>query len=200
LSELFRAFLAIELAREARETLALAASELRSVAPKGTRFVPPEDVHLTIKFLGQLSEEVTPQLLRGVLPRLATTEPFEVEVGGFGAFPNARAARVLWLGITDGGVPLARLARRIEAAAARVGIARERRPYRGHLTLARLRQPATVPIDRIEAPPPVRFPVREVILFRSDLSPSGARYSPVARLPIGEGEVDLDVVSAHPKG
>jgi 2'-5' RNA ligase len=192
--------LAIELSREARESVARAASVLQSVAPKSARFVSPENVHLTIKFLGQLPEEVAPRLLRGLLPRLATTEPFEVEIGGFGAFPRARAARVLWVGVTDGGAPLARLARRIEAAAARVGFDRERRPYRGHLTLARLREPASIPIDRLEAPSPVRFPVREVVLFRSDLSPSGARYSPVARLPLGEGEVDLDLVSAHPKG
>lgn len=200
MSESFRAFLAIELSREARETIARAASVLQSVAPNGARFVPPENVHLTIKFLGQLPEEVAPRLLRAVLSRLATTEPFEVEVGGLGAFPKARAARVLWVGITDGGAPLARLARRVEAAAARVGIARERRPYRGHLTLARLREPAPIPIDRLEAPPPVRFAVREVVLFRSDLSSSGARHSPVARLPLGKGEVDLDLVSTHPQG
>jgi 2'-5' RNA ligase len=201
-SEPIRAFLAIELSDEARRVLAAAASELGSVAPRDARFVPIENLHLTLKFLGHLPEEAFPRLLHGLVPRLVKAEPFEVELCGFGAFPSARSARVLWVGVTDGARSLARLARRLDAAAARVGVERERRPFRAHLTVARLRQPAAVPIERVEAPAPVRFPAEEVVLFQSHLSNSGARYSPMARLPLGKraAEADIERLSIHPEG
>jgi 2'-5' RNA ligase len=201
-SEPVRAFVAIELTDEARSMLVQAESVLESVAPGKTRFVPPENLHLSLKFLGDLPQEAIPRLVRALSPRVGKSEPFDVELGGFGAFPNARAARVVWIGVTDGGAPLARLARHVEAAAGRVGVARERRPFRGHLTLARLGQPGPIPIERLETPAPVRIPVREIVLFQSDLSPAGARYSALTRLPLGKGgaEADVEHFTVHPEG
>ncbi len=195
MSEPVRAFLAVELSEDVQGEIARAAEPLREIAPGDARFVPPDNLHLTLKFLGNLETQNLPRLLRGALPRLAKAEPFEIELGGFGAFPSARAARVLWVGVSEGVVQLARLARGLEAAASRVGVERERRPYRGHLTVARLREPAEVPIVGLEGPSGLKVLVREVVLFRSDLSQTGARYSPMARIPLGAAARDFELES-----
>ena len=201
MSERVRAFFALELTRQAREAIVSGTEALRGVCPQATRWVSTENLHLTLKFLGHLPEQTLPRLCRAVVPRLARTESFELELSGLGAFPSARSARVLWVGVTDGGAEIARLARGLESAAARVGVPRERRPYRGHLTVGRLSEPARVPVERVAAPPPLRVPVREVVLYRSDLSREGARYSPLVRLALGEAsELDLESVFTHPEG
>ena len=111
-----------------------------------------------------------------------------MELTGFGALPDARAARVLWLGVGKGGRELARVARKLDAAAASIGVERERRPFQAHLTLGRLRRPQRVRLERLEAPGGIAFSVEEVILYESRLSSDGARYVPLARLPLVEVE------------
>jgi 2'-5' RNA ligase len=199
LSETVRAFLAVELSDAARAAVLEAVEALRRVAHGPIRWVPAENLHLTLKFLGHLPEETLSRLLRALLPRLAKIEPFRFELSGVGAFPSARAARVLWVGVAEGGSELARLARSVEGAAARAGVARERRPFQGHLTIARLREPGRVPIERVAGPDRVAVEVREVVLFRSDLRREGARYVPIARLPLGEA-CEAQVESLHPEG
>jgi 2'-5' RNA ligase len=98
---------------------------------------------------------------------------------------------VVWIGVREGAGELARLARRLDAAAAKVGVPRDRRPYQAHLTLGRLREPAPVPLERaaaVEIPP---FRVDEVVLYESRPDGNGARYVPLARLPLAEADADL---------
>jgi 2'-5' RNA ligase len=198
-SDTVRAFLAVELPGDVRSAVVRVADTLRRVVPGRARWVPSENVHLTLKFLGNVPEEGLMRLLRALVPRVAKTQPFEVALGGVGAFPNARAARVLWVGIADGASELARLARHLDAATARAGVPRERRPYHGHLTLARLREPARVPVERVDPPDPLRFTVEEVVLFRSDNEDGGPRYTLLARLPLGEAR-DPEIAFTHPEG
>jgi 2'-5' RNA ligase len=200
MSESVRAFLAVDLSDEAREMLTRVADRLGDALPPDVRVIPPENLHLTLKFLGNFPEAELPRLVRAVLPRVIKTKPFEIEIGGLGAFPSARAARVVWVGVMEGGAPLARLARQLESATSRVGVDRERRPYRGHLTLARLRTPARVHLDELGDTGHAPVPVREVVLYRSDLSSSGARYTALARFPLGEAcEPEIDSL-IHPPG
>lgn len=199
MSDTVRAFLAVELPDDVRSAVVRVADALRSVVAGRARWVPPENVHLTLKFLGNVPEEGLARLLRALVPRVARTQPFEVGLGGVGAFPNARAARVLWVGIADGAPELARLARQLDAASARAGVPRERRPYHGHLTLARLREPARVALERVDPPDPLRFAVDEVVLYRSDNDGDGPRYTPLARLPLGEGR-EPEIAFTHPEG
>jgi 2'-5' RNA ligase len=180
-----RAFFAAELAPEAREQAAKAIEALRALLGDEARWVQPEKLHLTLKFLGNVDPERLPKLAQRVAGKLAPEDAFDVELAGLGAFPSARAARVVWLGVSRGAAPLARLARKTDAAAARLGVRRERRPYRAHLTLGRLRRPARVPLERIVPPDPVSFPVSEVVLFESRLSSTGSTYIPLVRLPLG---------------
>lgn len=199
MTEPIRAFLAVDLPAEALDAVARVTDSLRRLAPGDVRWVPKGNLHLTLKFLGDVDQARLPKLERAVLGRTANTPPFAVELGGVGAFPNARAARVLWVGVGEGSPELSRLARRLDTATARLGVERERRPYRGHLTVARLRSPARVPVEQVESPPPVPVPVNEIVLYRSDLRADGARYVPLERFPLA-GTPGSEFLGAHPEG
>lgn len=186
--ESVRAFFAVELSSAARAQAAAAIELLRSELPDPVRWVPEENLHLTLKFLGELDPDRIPKLVHLAAAKLVREHPFEAEIGGLGGFPSARAARVVWLGVTHGAGPLARLARKLDASAGRLGLERERRPYRAHLTIGRLPTPERIPFERVEAPGGARFPVDEVVLFESRPSSAGSRYRPLARLPLGRAD------------
>jgi RNA 2',3'-cyclic 3'-phosphodiesterase len=189
--EPLRAFLAVDLPSAVRSIVSEAMEGLRTELPEDVRWVDGGKLHLTLKFIAALETTQVPRLLRSAATKLLRTEPFDVELGGLGAFPSARQARVLWLGVTSGATQLARAARRLDAAAARVGAERDRRPYRAHLTLARLRDPLALPLERLIGPEPLRFPVEEVVLYESRLASSGSTYIPLARLPLGRAQDDF---------
>jgi RNA 2',3'-cyclic 3'-phosphodiesterase len=186
-SDRLRAFLAVDLPPEARACAAEAVERLKPGAPVGVRWVPPENQHLTLKFLGEIAEERVEPLVERARAKLASVPPFEVALAGFGAFPNAREARVLWLVVTRGAGALAKLARKLDAASRVAGAERERRPFSAHLTLGRLREPARIEIERLAAPASVAWTVAEVVLYESRLAPDGARYVPLAHLALGAG-------------
>ena len=186
--ETLRAFFALDLPSAVQVRAAQAAEELRRAVPEGVRWVPAENLHLTLKFLGDVGERQVPQLVERALAKLAPVSPFEVELSGFGALPNARTARVVWLGVSKGSREMARIARKLDAAGASIGVERERRPFRAHLTLGRLRSPARAALERAATPEEISFRVQEIVLYESRLSSDGARYSPLARLPLCEVE------------
>lgn len=192
MSDRLRAFFAAALPPEARACAAEAVDRLRAAAPGGVRWVPAENQHLTLKFLGEIHEEHVDRLVERAGAKLAGAAPFEVSLAGFGAFPSAREARVLWLGVARGTGALAKLARKLDAAAKVAGAERERRPFAAHLTLGRLRAPARIELERLAPPNPVAWTVSEVVLYESRLAPGGARYVPLAHLPLGAGEGDSD--------
>jgi 2'-5' RNA ligase len=180
-----RAFIAAELPPDARACLARSIEGLREVEGPGVRWADPAALHLTLKFCGEVPDDRVDELIERCAPRVRGIEPFEVSIGGLGAFPSAREARVIWAGITAGAGELARLARKLDAACARLGVERERRPYQPHLTLGRLREPRRVPIERLAGPSGIAFRVEDVVCFHSRLSPRGAEHVPLARLPLG---------------
>ena len=110
-----------------------------------------------------------------------------MELAGYGAFPNAREARALWIGVRQGTSSLARLARKLDSAARAIGAPRERRPFEPHLTLGRLRDPLRVELERAPPAESVAWTVSEVVLYESRLSNEGARHIPLARFPLGAG-------------
>jgi 2'-5' RNA ligase len=187
MSDALRAFFAIDLPAEARATAAEAIAALQPATPEDARWVTPERLHLTLKFLGEIREDDVPRLIARAQAKLASEVPFELALAGFGAFPNAREATVLWLGVAQGAGPLAKLARKLDSASRALGGARDRRPFAAHLTLARLRTPARVELERVSAPDSVPWTAAEVILYESRPSAGGTRYVPLARLPLGAG-------------
>lgn len=187
-----RAFLAAELPADARSCLARTIDALREAESPDVRWSDPSTLHLTLKFCGDVSRERVDELIERCAPRVRAVQPFDVAITGLGVFPNARQAQVIWAGITSGAGELARLARKLDSACARLGVERERRPYQPHLTLGRLREPRHVAIERLAAPSGIAFRVEDVVCFQSRLSPRGAQHVPLARLPLGAaGDFDL---------
>jgi 2'-5' RNA ligase len=150
------------------------------------RAVVPANWHLTLRFLGDTDAEQHRRLAAAL--RAADRGPrFEVELGGFGAFPRPRRAAVLWVGVDEGADGLRRLAALCEEAARAAGFAPERKPFSPHLTLARLQPPRDVE-DAVAAAPPFggRMDVDAAVLFRSHLGGGPPRYEVVDTFPLAQ--------------
>jgi len=179
-----RAFLALEIPDEVREAIAALQQALRRELPDA-RWVRPEGIHLTVKFLGERPRAEVVDLATELAPRLAGLGPVTVAVGGTGFFPSEARPRVAWVGgRTDGA---AALVQQVEEVAAARGWEREARPWSLHLTLARLRRPwPRGAVERfLAAGRELRlepFRCDELVLFRSTLGPGGARYDVVSRM------------------
>jgi len=184
-SDRVRAFLAVSLPADARACAAEAIEILRGSVSADVRWTPPENHHLTLKFLGEIPEDKIDPLVERAGAKLASVAPFEVALAGFGAFPSAREARVLWLGVARGAAALAKLARKLDSASRVAGAERERRPFSAHLTLGRLSAPARIELEKLAPPTSVPWTVGEVVLYESRLAPDGARHVPLAHLPLG---------------
>ena len=183
MAESIRTFFAVDVPPEVRESAARVRAELEPASE--LRWVAEENLHLTLKFLGDVDPLEVPKLLGRAVGRVARQQPFEVGVGGIGASPSLRASKVLWLGINQGSAELAKLARKLEAAGRGVGAVRDRQPFRAHLTLARSRQPLAFELNSLPSVDSQSFCVDEVVLYESRLSSSGSTYLPLARLPLG---------------
>ena len=156
----------------------------RSLIPNNAfRLTAPERIHLTLKFLGDVSGEDLDRTVGALAPLSDDREPFDAATGDFGVFPSARRARVLWAGVGEGSEALGALARDVEALLEGVGFGREVRPYVPHLTLGRARRP--VGFDPEDARlPGLRFAVREVRLVESRPEGGGVTYSTLAGYPL----------------
>jgi 2'-5' RNA ligase len=199
-----RLFVALDIDFAVRERIAGFMAEVQKLAPEA-RWVKPESFHITLKFLGEESPERMQEIKRalGGVRSLPTTISF----GGTGFFPNPRAARVFWVGITaDAQLPL--LASKVDEALRKLNIPAETQPFTPHLTLARGGErrhprggsgrpqwrPGDKPRDTFRrlqeslAPqPPPDFgtiTATEFFLYESKLLPSGAQYTRLASFPL----------------
>lgn len=148
----------------------------------GARFA--RELHLTLKFLGNVAESDIQQIALALESVASALRPFTLSVGGLGCFPNARRASVVWRGVDQGFNELSKAAAQVEHALELIGFARETRPYTPHITLARLRPPSDLrgwlpTSEQKEAVPP--FQVDQFHLIQSDLRPDGARYTSLRR-------------------
>jgi 2'-5' RNA ligase len=170
-----RAFLAIPLAENLRSGVAEAQEDLRG-AGADVSWIPPASLHLTLKFLGEISADARPDFKP--LP------PFDLELAGVGEF----SGRIVWAGCRGALREVREAAARAEEFGERLGVPRERRPFSPHVTIGRIRSPRNLSHlrDRIRNSPDRIFgpwPVRRIVLFRSELSPRGAVYTVVAEYP-----------------
>lgn len=140
------------------------------------RWSRPENVHLTLKFLGDVDEEILDGLRTVLEDACAAHAPFEARLAGLGAFPSARRARILWAGIGAGSAQLRSLAADVDVALSHSGFERETRPYEPHLTLGRVRgQPVSLDLPE-EASDGLPFEVRRIELTESTLTDKGPVY------------------------
>jgi 2'-5' RNA ligase len=188
-----RTFVAVETGeavrrRAAQLSRALAAALEQGRDRRSIAWVAPQNLHLTLRFLG----EVAPSAVEAVKRRL---EPpfhipaFEIGLSGLGTFPSAGPPRVIWLGVSDGARELSRVSREVDARLAGLGLPKEDRDFHAHLTLGRVKGPVGRRLrDAIAAAGAAdagRDLVDHVTLFESRLSRSGATYSVIATSWLG---------------
>ncbi len=188
-----RCFVAIDVSEEVRFSIGGAIEQMRGLS-KGVRWVPPDHVHLTLKFLGETDNAMLLQIQER-LPLLCSRHaPFALTVRGSGGFPNLRRPNVLWVGI-DESEPLSLLNRDIEQSMAELGFEREEKRFSPHLTIGRIKS-----MDGLEAV--IRewitfkdsvfgtITVGETQLMKSTLKPGGAEYSKIAGFKLGQRKTE----------
>lgn len=180
-----RSFVAILLSEEVRGAVAGEIARLRPLAPR-VSWVSSGNVHLTVKFLGEIPPEALEAVKQALGEAVVGVAPFRLRFRGLGAFPEGSRPRVLWVGVAEGGEAAEALHSRVEAALARRGFPREARRFSPHLTIGRVREPRGLgrleeAISRDAGVDFGRLDVEELWLMRSDLAPTGARYTELAR-------------------
>lgn len=184
-----RLFIAINLPDSERRAIRGATAPVREAAP-GVAWTAEPQLHLTLKFLGDVSEHAA-QPLRESLDAVASHHRVpRLELGGLGAFPNLRAPRIVWLGIAQDG-RLELLQHDMESACEALGYEVEGRPFRPHITLGRVRKPLSRDATRALADAARRVTYSGTVepatvdLMQSQLTPAGPKYSVLAALPFG---------------
>jgi len=180
-----RLFVALEIPSAVRENLAALLKSLRAVSPQ-TRWVRPDNLHVTLKFIGEVSETKV-VAIRIALTGVRSDQPVALDFRGLGFFPNEKHPRVLWAGI-EASPNLKTLAANIDEGTEKLGIRREQRPFSPHLTLARFESP--------RLPEKLRSAIQENAardfgslrtsqfhLIESKLKPSGAEYTTLESFP-----------------
>jgi 2'-5' RNA ligase len=185
-----RLFVAVLLPSAIRADLARATEALRAL--EGVRPVRREQLHLTLRFIGEVDRGLEAPLARAISAATEGLPCFPIRLRAAGVFPSHRRARVLWVGV-EGAPPLAALRRSVEEAVVGVGVAPDTRPFRPHVTVGRIRRPPP-PVGLAGAIAGVRFEatvdVRRASLMRSELLPCGARHTEVAVCRLADGADD----------
>lgn len=172
-----RLFVAIFPPADLAEALAQSAREV--LAGERLRFTRSENIHLTLKFLGEVPEDMLDYLVAALTPLGERHSPFEIEARGPGAFPNPRRAKVLWAGVGAGADELKALASDVEGALGPLGFERERRPFTPHFTLGRARRALSLGLDGV-AIPRTGFVAERFDLVESGAGGTGMVYRPVS--------------------
>jgi 2'-5' RNA ligase len=182
---LIRAFLAIDLDESSREAVCDVLAALR-VSPGGedVRWVRREALHVTLRFLGTIEPAQVEPLARAVGSELAGQEPFALTLGEVQLFPSPRRPRGVALEV--GPEPeLSELAAAVARGTEACGFEPEDRPFRAHLTLGRIQRGRGPALQGLRVPEGSASRVGDVVLFRSELSRSGAKYTPLERMGLG---------------
>jgi RNA 2',3'-cyclic 3'-phosphodiesterase len=186
-----RLFFAVTLPEEIIARTAAQQEELRAKAgDEGIKWTRPEQFHYTLKFLGEQPALKAHKAAETAKAVAVGAQPFELTLGGVGAFPNSNRPSVLWLGATSGAELLIDLATRLEMALVRQGFSRENKPPKAHLTLARMKtyagETAAARLLRgVEVGEVGAFTVDRFVLMQSTLKPSGSEYAVVEQFTFG---------------
>ncbi|MBN2451193.1 MAG: RNA 2',3'-cyclic phosphodiesterase [Lentisphaeria bacterium] len=182
MADMGRLFVAVDIGPEARASLAACGRSVAKAFP-GARWVRPETMHLTVRFLGDTPLDRAEDLGRILGDAVRGWRPFSCRLRGVGVFPDVRRPVVVWAGVGEGREALTELAQNIRDALQRGGFGRDPRPFAAHVTLARIPRGTRVDPRAVEAALDAAaprnladVPVRHVALYRSVLTPAGARY------------------------
>ena len=190
--DMLRTFIALPLPAEWIALLEEVIYELDSEASGGVRWVRPSGIHLTLKFLGATDATLTPRILDGLLESVGGAPAPALSLSGLGTFPNRNNPRVIWAGVSGDMEALANLQQRVETLAVGLGWAPERRPFRPHLTIGRVRDRIPTPVQRrlvaaisnCAVPRLASWRPDAVRLYKSELTPRGAIYTNLGEVEI----------------
>jgi 2'-5' RNA ligase len=195
--EQVRSFIAIELPDELKLGLAQLEAQLKMSKQPWVKWVDPYSIHLTLKFLGSIAVDRISEITRAMERAIQGISPFHLEVKDLGVFPNLRRVQVAWVGISGEVDKLSRLQQHLESNLARLGFAPETRPFTPHLTLARLRNRASldeqqsfgqlIVATRFEAVYTIK--VDAISLMRSQLTREGAIYSRISSVRLNKSRL-----------
>lgn len=181
-----RTFVAVPLSGETRSGIERTVAALRP-RTRGIRWVPPGNLHLTLRFLGEVDEVRIPDLSRAIDLATAGIPPFTIRTCGVGAFPGMGSPRVLWVGLEGDLESLLKLQRRVEEELVGLGLPGEDKPFSPHLTVGRALRGTRAwvkgPLQGLD--PPQEMRVHGVHLMKSVLSPEGAVYTSLYQAALG---------------
>ncbi|MFQ5442902.1 MAG: RNA 2',3'-cyclic phosphodiesterase [Thermodesulfobacteriota bacterium] len=188
-----RLFVAVKLPEKLLEMIgSLQAGLKRGFNFKRVSWARPAGIHLTLKFLGAVDESRIDEITGALQEAAAHSSPFTLETCAVSGFPNISSPRVLWLGIKE-STGLMELQKAVDGSLAAIGFERDSRPFRPHLTIARIRSPEERrPLGalaiKLERDIFIEFRVDSFILFRSRLTPGGAVHSVIKRFEVAGGD------------
>jgi len=184
-----RAFIAVNIPNDIRDGLTEIRKQLKRCGADA-RWVKPNQIHLTLRFLGnEVPTQIVEVLGDRLRENLATIEQFGVTVGGLGAFPNVAKPRVVWIGIEPHDGPLQELHDAIEDAVEKAGWSRETRPFSPHLTLGRVKSQSHIAklrqmLEKVPSTAIGHMIVDRVAVVRSQLTPNGPVYETLTTVPL----------------
>jgi len=186
---LIRSFLAIELPRTILKKIEEVQGDLRQ-SHADARWVNPENIHLTLKFFGNIDESKIEPIIKSIEGPIQTMAPLHLMVRGVGAFPHLKNPRVIWMGLVDGVNILSSFQKQLETELGKVGFQPEDRSFHPHLTLGRVKsskgkEELLMRMEKYKEEEFGDFHVARVILFKSELRPSGPIYTPLKEIKLG---------------
>jgi 2'-5' RNA ligase len=190
-----RTFIAIELDKTINAALTDLQEQLKAKVPRGSvRWVKPEGIHLTLKFLGNVPANRIEEIERALSQACAGLPAFSFSVGRLGCFPNPRRPRVVWVGVQEESGTLKRLQKAVEDGMEKLGFAPEGRRFHAHLTLGRTQRRASSGdvrrlgqlVEETDIGQLGQMEARAVSLMKSDLRPTGAVYTQLAAMELEE--------------
>jgi len=178
-----RTFIAIELSREIKETLSGIQDELKK-AGADVKWVKTDNIHLTLKFLGEVREEKIPKIAQSLKESTNLTAPFDIQLDTAGVFPDLKFPRVVWIGIEEGKEKLIGLANQIEDMLVSLKFPKEKRGFSAHITIGRVRSAKNKDalIQKLKQVKPLKLTqqIKSIALFKSTLTPEGPAYEKLA--------------------
>lgn len=179
--ETLRTFIAVELPNDIHDSLQKLKNNIKDSMPD-VRWTKYGNVHLTLKFLGDIEPSKVDMISVSIQNVANEFSPFTMSLARIGAFPNSRKPSIIWVGIEEGSGEVIQIANRIESSMEKLGFAKEKRPFRPHLTIGRVRElkhPSIMAksLESNEIGEIGRFRVEKLSFIKSQLDPSGSIYT-----------------------
>jgi len=191
-TEKIRSFIAIELPQETKSALSRLQEKLKSKGNILVRWVDPGNIHLTLKFLGDINPEITGRITSILEDAVRSTPPFSIELSGLGVFPNKKRVNIIWVGLGGELEKLGHLQKRIDTGLMQLGFTPEAKPFTTHLTLARVRDYVR-PDDRMvlgnliegtSFEQKCEINVNTIFLIKSQLTQEGPIYTKISSITL----------------